>query len=284
MRLKNIKHKGFSLAEVLIAIGLLAVIAAIVTPCLEGFKPNKTKAMFNKTYQIAERTIYELVNDPTLYPDNGLEGFDNVGKIKYNGTEYSGVTKFANLFALKMNTLSDFVASYDTSINGFWTNNEELGSAQVSFVTTDGVIWALPSTNFTAGDSAKLAYKKILIDVNGNKRPNIMDSEDLSAVCDTNVDRFTLYVRTDGKLRIKGVCAREYLSEANMLDSDFHSSKSNTEMGESANGDVVEVVSDGPNHQGTANASDADDFDGETGLFCPQYPDSSNCTPPDPED
>ena len=74
--------------------------------------------MFKKAYYIAERIVYELVNDDDLYPSKeGLySGLDNTTEANYNGTTYSGNTKFCSLFAHKVNTTSDIQTCASTAI------------------------------------------------------------------------------------------------------------------------------------------------------------------------
>lgn len=269
---KNRVFKGFTLAEVLVCLAVVSVLATILIPTLGKIQPNKNKTMFKKAYQITERVIYELVNDATLYPEvEGVHGFDNLKRVSFNNTNYGSDTlnsdealcKFTNLFAEKLNTLSDSPACG----NYTWTDGSLISSASRSIVSTDGIFWALPKTNFTAGESAAPAYKKIMIDVNGDKQPNKMDSEDASAVCSGDVDRFTLYVRSDGIVRVKGVCAREYLNDINLINSTL-SNKSNSSLG--ASGDTsITVSNDGTAHDGGNVDDDEADFAGDVGNYNP---------------
>lgn len=56
---------------------------------MHNIHPDKEKTMFKKAYSLTERVVEELVNDPELYPDNGINvGFDNVGQVRYNGVTY----------------------------------------------------------------------------------------------------------------------------------------------------------------------------------------------------
>ncbi len=138
---KKSDKRGFTMAEMLVCLTIISVIATILVPTLGRIKPHKEKTMFKKTYQIAERVIYELVNDPELYPTTDINaGFDNVKEVEYNGEKYGakldlaascgqyeegtpayntcannaqatsdskGREKFCQLFGLKVNTLEN---------------------------------------------------------------------------------------------------------------------------------------------------------------------------------
>lgn len=273
MQSKYFKHKGFTLAEVMVCLSILSVIASIMVTSLMYLKPNKSKAMFKKTFMLSERIVDELLSDTTLYPNIGLHGFDNVspvyadpsanaetcsGAVQIFGDpckKYEGKSKFAELFAMRLNSLMSSPACVE---NMEWANGAELNAENTTLTTADGVTWALPCTNFTAGNTNDLAYKKILIDINGNKKPNIMDSEAAGDKCNIDVDRYTLYLRSDGYIRVKGVCARTYLNDV-ALNNTESEKLTNTQMGASADSqeyanDIlagyykVEVKPDGPDH------------------------------------
>ena len=141
--IKNTKKKGFTMAEMLVCLAVISVVATILIPTLGRIKPDKEKTMFKKAYSIAERVIYELVNDGELYPSTDIHaGFDNVKEVMYNDETYgaeideslnvqpeegdteeeiaqkllkqqqyqaqthAAKSKFCQLFAMKLNTLS----------------------------------------------------------------------------------------------------------------------------------------------------------------------------------
>lgn len=85
----KMNRTGFTMAELLVCLAIISVIATILIPTLHSIHPDKEKTMFKKAYSLSERVVEELVNDPELYPDNGINvGFDNVGSVTYNGITY----------------------------------------------------------------------------------------------------------------------------------------------------------------------------------------------------
>ena len=99
MILKN--KKAFTLAELMVCLLLISVLATILLPAIIQNKPNKSKVIFRKAYYIIERVVSELINDDDLYPTNEEEnvmGFANTAEVTYAGKTYSGASKFCNLF------------------------------------------------------------------------------------------------------------------------------------------------------------------------------------------
>ena len=100
-------RKAFTLAELMVCLLLISVLATILLPAIMQNRPNKNKVMFRKAYYIIERVVSELINDDDLYPTNeelNVSGFANTAEVTYAGNTYSGASKFCNLFFEKVNT------------------------------------------------------------------------------------------------------------------------------------------------------------------------------------
>ena len=61
------KKKGYTLAEVLITIGIIGIISAIIMPAIGNAKPDKTKMMYLKVYDSLTTTVMNFVNDSSIY-------------------------------------------------------------------------------------------------------------------------------------------------------------------------------------------------------------------------
>lgn len=200
--------KGFTLTELMVALAVIGILVAVVTPTIMKTRPNKNKMMIKKTFYTTEQIVATLINDARLYPDmreacdsewlqNNQEtedmycawGFDYHNSVRYEGETYEGDTKFAGLFKSRLNVKS--------------------GDDEV-FYTTDGVKWDLSDTT-TGGDPGYGAWKpgmtdgpedagigEILIDVNGNDPPNARQS----AASADDFDQYVIEVMANGKLKI----------------------------------------------------------------------------------
>lgn len=180
----------------MVTLAVLGILASIMLPAVSNVRPNENKALFKKAYYVAERTVSELVNDESLYPegDGAHVGLDNVSQVEYNEQTFSGNDKFCKLFAEKVNTIDEDVSCVTGSATPTETNSP-------SFKTTDGIAWYMPITDFSSD-------KYITVDVNGEKKPNCKYD---SHTC-FKPDRFEIYIEPDGKMYVKGVKEKEYLS------------------------------------------------------------------------
>ena len=195
------KLRGFTLAETLVTLGIIGVVASVVLPMFVRVRPNEEMIMLRKAYYLASRTINELINDEDFYPDTEDEntsGFSNTNPdppARYHGVVYEGNEKFCGLFAARMNLRGQ----PDCNTTATFTN----GAAPVgNFTTTDGMVWGLPTGNAgnfargtaPAGDGTNIA-QTITVDVNGDKRPNCFPGNGCR-----NPDRYRIRVDRWGKI------------------------------------------------------------------------------------
>lgn len=221
------KFRGFTLTELMVALTVIGILVAVVTPAIMKTRPNKNKMMVKKTFYTTEQVVSTLINDEILYPnmreacrteqDNGDDiycawGFDYVYPEKYEGSEYAGDYKFAALFKEQLN-----VSQNDTSVS-IQNATPDDGIFYPVFFTTDGVKWDFRGTAGAWGKLDETAVKDykvgtfdeniedksyvaglgtILIDVNGDERPNVVCSPD-----NEDCDQYEIQILANGKLRI----------------------------------------------------------------------------------
>ena len=194
------KLRAFTLAETMVTLAIMSVLASVMLPIVGQIRPDRNKSLFKKAYYVAERVIYDMVTNESLYPSMGsYVGFDNTESATYMGNTFSGETKFCNLFAYHVNRTS-YSYNYCSS-----------GSTTLSFTTTDGIAWYLPRTNFKGltGTETPENAALIIVDVNGSKGPN-----------EFKKDKFKIYVQADGRVFTDGEIEKKYQKSSTPLKED----------------------------------------------------------------
>lgn len=199
---KNTKKiLAFTLAELLLAMSIVGIVAAIILPAIRNLAPNREMIMFKKAYGVFTRVVNEMINDEELYPEaigiSSGTGFANLSAV----TDYKDITitendnsKFCKAFALYANIVTK--------------------PSTCNYITTDGVEWTLPSTNFSDPNKGY----EVAIDVNGNKSHR-GQGPDLDGI-----DVFYIYVKSDGTVYVENDSIEEkYLNEVDL-------SKANSEI------------------------------------------------------
>jgi len=176
--MKKLK-RGFTLAETLVTIAVMGVLASVLIPTLTATRPNQEMVMLKKAYYTASRVINELINDEDYYQGDDLGFMDYC----YRGHEYHGARfgdndnncdssdptktptiastpaeaatiKFCQHFISRMNVIGDEGPNSCTA-------------AGVQFTTADGIRWTLP----VLGDTTD-AINAIEVNVTANTRRN----------------------------------------------------------------------------------------------------------------
>lgn len=201
------RFKGFTLTELMVALAIVGILVAVVTPAIMKARPNKNKMMVKKTFYTTEQIVGALINNEKLYPDmrdacgegvvSGTTdiycayGFDYTEPVEYEGETYSGDKKFAELFKSQLNIKS-----------------EESGNDGLIFYTTDGVKWDLTGLKGAwpkgqvpgkfNGTNAPSNTGTILIDVDGASGTNAREKDSDA----DSFDQYEIQILSNGKLRI----------------------------------------------------------------------------------
>ncbi len=129
------KYFAFTLAEALIVLSIVAVLASISVVATNKSKPDEHIIMFRKAYATTVKTVQSLMNDTTLYPyaDDPINSsaLGSTGSNK-KGLKGNGTNTASNNFAV--NFLSKINA---TSVG------DTMGDYARNFYTPDGMYWVV---------------------------------------------------------------------------------------------------------------------------------------------
>jgi prepilin-type N-terminal cleavage/methylation domain-containing protein len=155
------KKLGFTLAEVLITLGIVGVIAAITLPALMA---DTTSAQIGPKLAKAVAT-FEQANE-VLLNQNGVDTLSDIGFADQQAyaTELS---KF-----LKISKISNYPAH---SYSAMGTASSDGGT---TYLSKDGVVYIIYTANYIeTGEDTRPAYKRsagqVWIDINGTSKPNV---------------------------------------------------------------------------------------------------------------
>ena len=211
------KKLGFTFSEMLITMGIMAVILTILIPAVKSMQPNQSLVMFKKAYQITERAVGELVNDESVYPyDPEAFGFYNKEAAMVEGTniEFEGDLKFCCFFARKLNVYADPAvcenASDESEVDSDAEENPDTDVSDASptsceFQTTDSISWIVES-DFNKDNKSSV---QITVDVNGSEAHNGKGPNTNADV--PNRDVYNIFVDFDGRVRVTGAKEIEFL-------------------------------------------------------------------------
>lgn len=207
--------RGFTLAELMIVLTILGVVAAILTPLAFNAAPDENKLKFKKAYYTLQRTTDAVMNSDT-YPEGDMSkastnpgktfcyAFSDMLNTMYDNCEGTSALNVnsGSAFnydptdsATSLNTLDSYCTAGNVSdpING--------GSSNLpKFITQDGIFWWGFDYDFdpvgSKVNNIRVDYSIICIDVDG----------------EGGESAFAFGIRNDGRV-IVGNKAREWLKE-----------------------------------------------------------------------
>ena len=158
----NLFKKGFTLAEVLIALTIVGVIAMLIMAGYNKTKPNKELVLFQRAYNHAAYLIQSIVEDEDLYTTTSLS---DTGETEYQGHSHSGNKKLCELFASRL--------QLKTAVNCTAMEFSDGVASDGQFTSVDNIAWILPIADFNKDGGVK----NFLTSINKNTllKPSLLD-------------------------------------------------------------------------------------------------------------
>lgn len=105
---------GYTMAEMLVTLALIGVLAGLVYPAVRQQKPNMALVNYKKIYNAVVRASEELLADDALYPYGRQFGLEDKSPVNYMGHVHKGDTKFGTLLEQKLNGTYSGSGTFDT--------------------------------------------------------------------------------------------------------------------------------------------------------------------------
>ncbi len=216
--------RGFTLAEVMLTMVLMCVVATIVVPVVVASRPSTEKVLLKKAYNTTEQVISELAGNERFYPSdvtlkdiNNTQFKNNVSPSGFLNNSYPpndanleytiqesfvGANDSAtgcNCYDLNQNKLSVLFCCSLKTVNkkGGTLCKTASNKTTCDFETTDGIAWHTEDITPTATDLTKPVFT-ITVDVDnrwGGRHLAITSSG-------YKKTRFIFEVYYDGKIKV----------------------------------------------------------------------------------
>lgn len=200
------KKLGFTMAELLVTLAIVAIAAAITAPIIDNIIPDKNKAKVLKVYKTLSEINNEILNDPSLYMSDGsCEGTDcRQAPLDPNYASSTGIYKYPTLVMSRL----------DIDRSTFW------GNIMATFTTKDGIWWQfVPIQN--GANSGKYG---VIIDLDSNitsvtslGSDTTGGNQTYSATC-KKPDRFSFLIEKNGLVVPSDKLTQAYLMNPNKLN------------------------------------------------------------------
>ena len=161
----SLKKGAFTLAEVLITLGIIGVVAAMTMPSLiQNYQEKATVTKLKKCYSLVSQAYVSILNDEggsdTLQAGDDLEMMEKFGKyLKYQKTCGRNKGCFPNV-------------TYKSVTGNGYSKWEDDTTNRSRAILTDGTLIMFNKSAMWGGNEGNYLYAQIYVDINGFKGPN----------------------------------------------------------------------------------------------------------------
>lgn len=191
------KKFAFTLTELMVALGIIGILAAVLLPIIFNLLPNQNTIMAKRVYYATQEIVSDLINDDACYPDKTMLDSSNARVGFDDGSGYSSCTEYSSGSSSSDKFTKLFTSRLDV----------KTGSGTTSFTTKDGVKWDLDFTNsggFKSNDSSSFIY--LVVDVNGTSGKPNCGQNTYSGQCTSSrsggYDKFAMKIYADGGIDV----------------------------------------------------------------------------------
>ncbi|MBQ7764859.1 prepilin-type N-terminal cleavage/methylation domain-containing protein [bacterium] len=209
------KKNGYTLAEALISLAVIGVVAALILPMANKLQPDTTKIMFLKTYDSIVEITQQLASNTQIYPlydDNSNIYYEQYPLANLSAwsdsqnNQHRMNSKYCTLLANAFGSTNNTCSNDNILINNFNFNFTP------SFTATNGVVFDIRTFKniWSNNNVERMTYQSdIYIDVDGINNGNDC-FYNFDTGC-TQPDRFKIIVASDGKIVASDPKSQYYL-------------------------------------------------------------------------
>lgn len=198
------KKFGFTMAELLVTLTIVGVVAAITAPMVDNLLPDKNKSKVLKVYKTLSDINYEILNDPSLYMSDG---------------SCEGLACSAQPSDPSIPTVNDVTDKYCVILKKHLDIDKEVANNQKTFVTKDGIWWQIGRFADGSGFAVLVDF-----DVNVNGLNNQLSNDNkgcnafYSVSCKKHPDRYSFAVANNGIVKGSDMLTTAYLENPTKLN------------------------------------------------------------------
>lgn len=217
---------GFTLAEVLITLGIIGVVAAMTIPTLlANYKANKLRTQFLKTYSVVQQVFKQMeADDVSTNPKDYVRGVaDGNGEFyKTFKNHLTGATNCGDVLTKRISNVPCLYINYEKPVYKTLDGNNDIDN----HLFDDGQLVLPDGTLLLFEQGNGLNYIWVFADINGLKNPPNRLGYDLFAFhfCDgglrTMGDKETRYTDMDEYCNLDSTNVRNGMSCAQKAKSD----------------------------------------------------------------
>lgn len=220
------KKMAFTLAEVLITLGIIGIVAEITIPILiANVQKQQYVASYKKAYTILAQALLGIAQDNGCSGNLACTGiFDESSSSTQTASE-NIVTALSSKLKIPQNCGWNNTATADLCLTPkqYLANiSGTTGTTGVHFTTADGIGFSMYDLTGNCSLSSEMLCATVFIDINGTKKPNIQGR-----------DGFLLYIKTTGNIIAHGYNGT-WLSDSNTESSNCRTDIRSAGMGCSA--------------------------------------------------
>ncbi len=164
------KRNAFTLAEVLITLGIIGVVAALTIPTLfENYQKKQTVSKLQKAISVLNQA-YKLSFDDLGEPDSALD----LGAEEYFKTYWAPYIKVSTYCSKAADcgykSNNPFISLDNSNMNVGIADGKN--STRTAFLTPDGFMYIVYTANYPNGSKDPKPFYRVLVDINGSTPPN----------------------------------------------------------------------------------------------------------------